>query len=126
MKAAISCKCNVANLTHIWRRFVIANAILDNIINATSKICYQNNQKNDAVIAIFFQVNIFFRIFLINALGSYFHCIFKVLFNGAGIHLAWGIVTSLPLSFLGTQKIIIYSQKTLIYEEKFSDFSSEF
>ena len=59
MKAVISCKCNVTNLTHIWRRFVVANAILDNIINVTSKICYQNNHKNDAVIAIFFQVNIF-------------------------------------------------------------------
>ena len=58
-KGVISCKYNVVNLTHIWCRFVVANTILDNIINATSRICYQSNQKNDVLIGISFQVNIF-------------------------------------------------------------------
>ena len=52
----LGCKCNVAIATHFWCRFIVANATSDNIVNATLQIYYQNDKKNDAVIATYFNV----------------------------------------------------------------------
>lgn len=55
MKSVLSCKCDVAVVTCFWYRFTVANVMLDNIINVTSQICYQNYCKNDVLTVTFCQ-----------------------------------------------------------------------
>lgn len=52
MKPVLSCKFDVAIVAYFWCRLVVAKS--DNVLHAMSSICYQNDQKTDVVIVIFF------------------------------------------------------------------------
>ena len=49
LKSILRCNCDAAIVTHLWHRFVVANATLGNTVNVTSEIFCQENEETTSL-----------------------------------------------------------------------------